>query len=204
MLNKRNRTSSEYIGYSLYLYFLGLSLRNVVKAMSYLHIVKRSHVAIWKWIQKYCPQSISSTRRKKISEYIVDETMLKVGSEFVWLWVAIEPEMGQILAQTISQERNMFVAERFIGGLVKRHGQHPISTDGGTWYPQACKFLKLDHHIHSPFEKSVIERIMQYIKDRTESFDDYFPCRKENCNLKHVKNWLNLFSDHHNVEVIHA
>ena len=204
MLNKRNRTSSEYIDYGLYLYFLGLSLRNVVKAMSYLHIVKRSHVAIWKWIQKYCPQSISSTRRKKISEYIVDETMLKVGSEFVWLWVAIEPEMGQILPQTISQERNMFVAERFIGGLVKRHGQHPISTDGGTWYPQACKFLKLDHHIHSPFEKSVIERIMQYIKDRTESFDDYFPCRKENCNLKHVKNWLNLFSDHHNVEVIHA
>jgi len=204
MLNKRNRTSSEYIDYGLYLYFLGLSLRNVVKALSYLHIVKRSHVAIWKWIQKYCPQSISSTRRKKISEYIVDETMLKVGSEFVWLWVAIEPEMGQIHAQTISQERNMFVAERFIGGLVKRHGQHPISTDGGTWYPQACKFLKLDHHIHSPFEKSVIERIMQYIKDRTESFDDYFPCRKENCNLKHVKNWLNLFSDHHNVEVIHA
>ena len=93
----------------------------------------------------------------------------------------------------------MFVAERFIGGLVKRHGRHDISTDGGgTWYPQACKFLKLDHHIHSPFEKSVIERTMQYIKDRTESFDDYFPCRKENCNLKHVKNWLSLFVDSYN------
>jgi transposase-like protein len=62
----------------------------------------------------------------------------------------------------------MFVAEKFIGGLVKSHGQHPISTDGGTWYPQACKFLKLDHHIHSSLEKSLIERTMQYIKDRTE------------------------------------
>jgi putative transposase len=43
------------------------------------------------------------------------------------------------------------------------------------WYPQACQFLKLEHHLHSPFEKSIIERTIQYIKDRTENFDDYFP-----------------------------
>jgi hypothetical protein len=34
--------------------------------------------------------------------------------------------------------------------------------DGGTWYPpQACRFLKLDHHLHSfvyKNEKSIIER----------------------------------------------
>jgi len=42
-----------------------------------------------------------------------------------------------------------------------------VSTDGGTWYPQACQFLKLNHHLHSPFEKSIIERTMQYVKDRT-------------------------------------
>ena len=42
----------------------------------------------------------------------MDETILKVGSEFTWLWVAIEPENKQILAQNITKERNMFVAER--------------------------------------------------------------------------------------------
>jgi hypothetical protein len=26
----------------------------------------------------------------------------------------------------------MFVAERFISNLVKRYGEHPVSTDGGT------------------------------------------------------------------------
>jgi len=26
----------------------------------------------------------------------------------------------------------MFVAERFISGLVKGHGKHPVSTEGGT------------------------------------------------------------------------
>ena len=59
----------------------------------------------------------------------------------------------------------MFVAERFISDVIKNHGKHPVSTDGDTWYPQACRFLKLKHHIHSSFEKSLIERTMQYIKD---------------------------------------
>lgn len=92
MSSKRNRTSSLDIDRAFYLYFLGLSLRNVVKALLYLHIVKRSHVAVWKWIQKCHHKRISSTRKNKISEYIIDETVLKVGSVFIWLWIAIEPE----------------------------------------------------------------------------------------------------------------
>ena len=102
-----------------------------------------------------------------------------------------------------SKERNiMLLAEQFISSLVKIHGQHPVSTDGRTWYPQACKFLRLPHHhIHSPYEKSIIERTMQYIKDRTECFDDYFPCRKKNCKLLHVWNWLNLFIGYHNKQL---
>ena len=201
MSSTRNRTSSSYIGRALYLYFLGLSTRNVAKAMFCFRKVKRSHVAIWKWIQKYHPKKIS--KRKRISEFIIDETLLKVGFEFIWLWVVIEPENRQILALSISKERNMFVAERFISVVIKNHGKHPVSTDGGTWYPQACRFLKLKHHIHSSFEKSLIERTMQYIKDRTESFDDYFPCKIKNCKLNHVRNWLNLFANYHNEEKIH-
>jgi putative transposase len=134
---------------------------------------------------------------------IVDETILKVGSEYIWLWIAIDPENKQILALNISKERNMFVAERLLAGLINSHGKHPVSTDGGKWYPMACRFLGPRHHLHSHFEKSLIERTMQY-KDRTECFDDYFPCRIKNCKLKHVRNWLNLFVDYHNKEMIRA
>ena len=98
----------------------------------------------------------------------------------------------------------MFVADRFISDLVMTYGKHDISTDGGTWYPQACRFLKLNHHTHSSLEKSLIERTIQYIKDRTECFDDYFPCRKANCKLNHAINWLNLYVDYHNKEWIYA
>jgi putative transposase len=132
----------------------------------------------------------------------VDETLIEVGSEFIWLWVAIEPENREILAVSISKERNMFVAERFISDVIKNHGKHPVSTDGGTWYPQACAFLRLDHHVHSPLEKSLIERKIQYVKDRTEGFDDYFPCRKQKCKLEHVKQWIKAFAYHHNDKII--
>jgi len=106
-----------------------------------------------------------------------------------------------ILGNDISNERNMFVAEKFIAGLTRVYDKHSVSTDGGTWYPQACRFLKINHHLHSSYEKSIIERTMQYVKDRTtESFDDYFPCKQKNCKLKHVKNWLKLFVDYYNKE----
>ncbi len=165
----RNKTSPEYVYRALYLYFSGLSLRRTSARLSYC--IKRNHVTIWNWIQKYQPKLIK-TKQRRISEFILDETLLKVGSELIWLWIAIEPENKQILALSISKERNMFVAERFLDGLIKVHGKHPVSTDGGTWYPQACRFLNLDHHIPSSLEKSLIERTMQYIKDRTECFDD--------------------------------
>src|SRR5215217_1596179 len=116
----------------------------------------------------------------------------------------MEPKNKQILQRIdISFERTMLVAERFIASLINTYGKHPVSTtDGGTWYPQACKFLKLKHHTHFPFEKSIIERTIQYSKDRTEGFDDYFPCRKKKCKLKDVKQWLILFADYYNRELI--
>jgi putative transposase len=101
-MNIRNRTPLSYISYGLYLYFSGLSLRWVSERLSCF--VKRYHVSIWNWIQKYRPRKILS-RRKKTCEFIVDETLIKAGSEYTWLWVAIEPKNKQTLALTISKER---------------------------------------------------------------------------------------------------
>jgi len=194
-VSNKKRTEPEDIAYSLYLYFRGLSLRNTSKAVS--RFVKRSHTAIRDWIQRYKPEMLSS-RKISVTEFIIDVTIIKVGSEYIWLWIAIENNNREILQISILKERNMFVAERFILNLVKRYGEYPVSTDGGTWYPQACRFLRLPHHIHSPYEKSIIERTVQYIKDRTEGFDDYFPCRKSKCKLQHIQKWLNLFVSHYN------
>ena len=94
-------------------------------------------------------------RRRKVQEFIVDETLLKVGNQYVWVWVAIEPLAKVILGIRISFERTMLVAERFLKALVIEYGKHPLSTDGGTWYPQACRFLNIEHHIHSLYMREV-------------------------------------------------
>ena len=35
-----------------------------------------------------------------------------------------------------------------MSGLVKVYEKHPVSTDGGSRYPQACRFPDLKHHLH--------------------------------------------------------
>ena len=96
----------------------------------------------------------------------------------------------------------MFIVKRFLTTIIEKYGDHQVSTSDGTWYPQACRFMKLNYHLHSSFEKSLIERTMQYVKDRIESFDDYFPCKKNKCKIKHVTQWFKLFVYEHNKEMI--
>ncbi len=50
---------------------------------------------------------------KKVSGFIVDETLIKVGRELVWLWIAIELIEKIILDIRISFQRSILVAERF-------------------------------------------------------------------------------------------
>ena len=94
-------------------------------------LIRRNHVSIWNWIQGYKPKRILQTRRI-ISEFIIDETLIKAGSDYVWLWVAIEPRDKMILGIRISIERSMLVAKQFIQSLIRKYVKHNISTDGGT------------------------------------------------------------------------
>ena len=114
--------------------------------------------------------SPSNLQKKKSICFIIDETVIQIGSQHFWLWICIEPIDKSVLGIYISEERNMLVAEKFIKSLVEKYGKHTVYTDGGTWYPEACNILRLKHYLHSSFEKSLMERVNQYFKDRTEEF----------------------------------
>jgi putative transposase len=197
---ERERTSAEVILYALYLYFLGLSFRNTSKAIQPFEVKGRSHVAIWKWVQRFNPKRLYSCKR--VSAFLIDETMIHIGSDEAWLWIAVvEPIHRQILGvYYISRHRNMLVAEAFLRSLIRIYGKHTVYSDGGSWYPEACISLGPKHRLHSSYEKSiVVERTIEYLKDRTEAFDDYYPCTKTGlCNLQHVYQWLILIVFMHN------
>jgi putative transposase len=133
-----------------------------------------------------------------VSAFIIDETVIQVGNQHFWLWFCIEPIYSSVLGIHISEERNMLVAEKFIRSLVSIYGKHTVYTDGGTWYDEACNIIGLKHYLHSPLEKSLMERVNQYLKDRIECFDDYYPCIGNECNLFHVYNWIQFFVSMYN------
>jgi putative transposase len=193
---ERKRTSTIVVMYSLYLYFLGLSLRNTSDALVIFKDEKRSYVSVWNWIQRFGSYPIY--KRKRISAFIIDETIIQIGSKNFWLWFCIEPIHRSVLGIYISEERNMLIAEKFISSLVDKYGKHTVYTDGGTWYDEACNILRLNHRLHSQLEKSLMERVNQYFKDRIECFDDYYPCMQNECNLFHVHNWIQFFVSMYN------
>ena len=88
--------------YSLYLYFLGLSLRNTSKVLVIFRDEKRSYVSVWIWIQRF--GSLQISKRKRVSAFIIDETIIQIGSQHFWLWICIEPIHKSVLGINISQE----------------------------------------------------------------------------------------------------
>ena len=107
MIN-RNRTPSKPVCYGLYLYFSDLSLRQTSERLASL--VKRNHVSIRNWIQKYHPLKLSNPRMK-ISKYVVDETLIKVCSQYIWIWVTIESENREFSHQTYPKKETCLLGQ---------------------------------------------------------------------------------------------
>jgi hypothetical protein len=61
---ERDRTRPYLIRYALYLYFLGLSLRNTSKALE--PFIARSYVAIWYWIHRSLIQNKYTQIKRRV------------------------------------------------------------------------------------------------------------------------------------------
>lgn len=51
------------------------------------------------------PKRISYKRRRKISEFIIDETQIRVENKYFWIWIAIEPTDKSILDVIFHQQK---------------------------------------------------------------------------------------------------
>ena len=104
--------------YSLYLYFLVLSLRHTSKALVVFRDEKRSHVVVWNWIQRFGSYQIY--KRRRVTAFIINETVIQIGSQHFWLWLCIEAVHKSTPGFHISKERNMFVPSRDFYTAFKR------------------------------------------------------------------------------------
>ena len=110
MTQTRKRTPIALILYALYLYFSSLSLRRASHVLE--PIIKRSHVAIWKWIQKYSFVFDSfDVDKHDANPIFIDETEINFSGK---LWVAYEPQLKAFLSFYISWHQNSLDAYYFI------------------------------------------------------------------------------------------
>ena len=146
----------------------------------------------------------SNLQKEKNLAFIIDETVIQIGGKQYNLWIATEPVHKTLFGIRISQGRNMLVAENFIRSLVDRYGRHTVYTDGGTWYPEACKILKLKHYLHLSLEKNLIERVIQYFKDRVDHLMTIIHAivKLENVVIVICINWVELFVSMYNSTIV--
>jgi putative transposase len=183
--------------YGAYVYLCSNSLRRASRILE--PFVERSHEAIRQWVQRLAPICDRfSIERRDVRSIFVDETMVKVKGRQRWLWVACEPHRRIFLGFRVSYNQSILDAALFLRELRTRYGRKPIWTDDAHWYPDACLYLRLEHHVYTDEWKNLIERMNQALKDRLECFDDLFPCFREECDEEHIRNWVIVFRFFHN------
>ena len=83
-------------------YISSLSLRRASHVLE--TIIKRSHVAIWKWIQKHSFVFDFDVDKHDVNSIFIDET--EINFREAWLWVAHEPQLKAFLSFYISWHQN--------------------------------------------------------------------------------------------------
>lgn len=94
----------------------------------------------------------------------VNETIIKIGSYFIWVWIAIELTNKKIFGFSISKNE-IYLLRCVFYSFSGTYGEFSISTND--WVSYLPSILKLEYHIKSSYEKSIVERSMPYIRDRT-------------------------------------
>jgi transposase, IS6 family len=123
-----------------------LSLRNLEEIMVERN-VHVDHVTIWRWIQHYAPELSRRCRRelrKTNGSWRVDETYLRVGGKWTYLYRAVD-STGDTIDFLLSPKRDADAAKRFFQKAL-RSPNHPrprvINVDGNPAYPKVIEDLK--------------------------------------------------------------
>ena len=99
-LFKRERRSTEIRALAIVLYFSGLSFRDVSKLLKAMGF-KVSYEAVRKWYHR-C-KDIFNIERKRRRYVAIDETVIKAGKRFYYVWVAVDVERMKVISARISR-----------------------------------------------------------------------------------------------------
>jgi transposase-like protein len=170
---ERERTDRHLVELAILLYNCGMSLRKVERVLGWLG-VERSHVAIWKWIQKF-GQRLNEAGRRPAADLpavmLMDETVVKQRGQEFTLFAAVDPDTRHLLHASVAPSRNTLTTRRFLTELAELYGRVPpiVVTDGASYGP-VFTTRGITRIIRRHSVRNRIERWIQELKRRIDTF----------------------------------
>jgi IS6 family transposase len=139
------------------------------------------HTTVWRWVQRYAPEINKRIRphlRMSGTSYRVDETYIKVGKQYKYLYRAVDKE-GQKIEFMLSAKRDVLAAKRFFKKMMRaEHRRLPlfISVDKNAAYPEVFtssqdeKIVPLDCRLmRVKYLNNVIEQDHRFVKKKVRA-----------------------------------
>ena len=140
-----------------------LSLRDLAE-MFLVRGFEFTHEAVREWEQRFAPliaEQLRSARRGKVGRsWYADETYIKVGGKWCYLYRATDRE-GNLVDSMLSENRDMASAKRFFAQAKDVASNKPtrVTTDGHASYPRAVRRM---------LGRKVVHRTNRYLNNRIE------------------------------------
>ena len=167
------------------LVYLGLSYRKASQIISLFYPV--SHEAIRKWYYKAAKIFDLTVERKYRPEIAIDETKIRIGDKWYYLWVAIDINTWEILGVYLSPGRSILDTRIFLKKILRYCENKPkFYVDGGPWYPGAFNKLGLEWEHVTFGKRNPIEQWFSILKRRINTF--YRKWNKKT-SLRNVSTW---------------
>ena len=154
-----------------------LSYRNVEEMMAERGLPV-DHSTVARWVLRYAPvlnQRIRSEMRNPNRSWRVDETYIRVGGQWTYLYRAVD-SAGNTIDFLLSPFRDAVAAKGFLQLAIAQAGHiHPrvINVDGHPAYPAAIAELKRSGALgrlcqcrRSPYMNNILEQDHRFIKKR--------------------------------------
>ncbi|MBA3321541.1 MAG: IS6 family transposase [Pyrinomonadaceae bacterium] len=143
------------------------------------------HTTVWRWVQAYAPEINKRLRphlKMSGTSYRIDETYIKVGKEYKYLYRAVDKD-GQTIEFMLSAKRDVSSAKRFFKKVLRAdHRRLPfsINVDKNAAYPDAFsasqeeKVLPMDCQLRCvKYLNNVIEQDHRFIKKKVRASQSF-------------------------------
>jgi transposase, IS6 family len=153
-----------------------LSYRDVVEMMAERSL-SVDHSTLWWWVERYGPllnRRLRRQLRRPNSSWRVDETYVRLGGKWVYLYRAVD-STGDTIDFMLSPNRDLIAAKHFLQLALSRTETHPrvINVDRHAAYATAISELEQSGELGqrclcrpSPYLNNIIEQDHRFIKKR--------------------------------------